>query len=181
VTGRAAVGPRRGQAARVLRSIRGDRRALTPLHVTLIIVAVIVVVALLFVPLPWIGLNYYNVNVKTTLGETCFIACSYSVQSVNPSVAGPATILDIGGWFPGANIAPPCINCQYKVVAQLSNGQSTSASESKFVSNLLNIDYTDTLTMAIAYVPAGTYPVTVTVFLNGASVAQGSGSLTVGG
>lgn len=144
-----------------------------------IIVAVVVVV-LLFLPLPSLGIPYYNVEVQTTLGETCVIICSYSVQSVNPSVTGPATVVDVFGLFGiGLNVAGPCINCQYKIVAELSNGQSASASESKFVSNLFNIAYTDSLTMSIAYVYAGSYGVTVTIYLNGDNVAQGSGTLVV--
>jgi hypothetical protein len=179
VSGRPAVAPQGRRKTR--RTIRSSRRAISPVLTVLIIVSIAAVLALLFLPLPWIGLDYYNVEVKTTLGETCIIACSYSVQSVNPSVTGPATILDIGSWFPGFSVAPPCINCQYKVVAQLSNGLSTSASESKFISNLFNVNYQDTLSMAVAYVPAGSYGVTVTVYLNGANVASGTGNLNVGG
>jgi hypothetical protein len=181
VSGRPAVAP---QGRRTRRAIRSSRRAISPLLTGVVIVSIAAVLALVFLPLPWIGLDYYNVKVDTTLGETCFIACSYSVQSVNPSVTGPSTVIDIcallGSSCPGASVAPPCINCQYKVVAELSNGQSTSASESKFVSNLINIDYQDSLSMAIAYVPAGSYGVTVTIYLNGANVASGTGNLNVG-
>jgi len=147
----------------------------------LVAVAVILVavVALIFVPLPLVGLNYYNVNVETTIGETCFIFCSYSVQSVNPTVAGPATVIDLPGWL-GFNVAPPCINCQYKVTATIGNtGITASASETKFISNLINIAYTDTLNLAMVYVPGGTYTVSVVVTLNGGTIATGSGSLTV--
>lgn len=180
MVGRSAVGPLGGREKR--NRLRRSRSGMVhPKLLVLIIVAVLAVVALLFVPLPWIGLNYYNVRVETTLGETCLIFCSYSVQSVNPSVTGPATILDIGGWFPGFSVAAPCINCQYKVTVSLSNGQSTSASESKFISNLVNFAYTDTVNLGIAYVPAGSYGVSVVVTLNGGTIATGSGSLTVGG
>jgi hypothetical protein len=145
---------------------------------TLAIVGLVAFGVLVFLPMPTLGLDYQNVSVSTTLGETCFIFCSYSVQSVNPSVIGPATFIDLPGWL-GYSVAPPCISCQYKVTMSLSNGQSTSVSESKFVSNLINVAYTDTVTGSILYVPGGTYSVSVVLTLNGNNVAQGSGSITV--
>lgn len=150
--------------------------------VVLAVGAVVVVVALIFIPLPWIGLNYYNVNVQTTISETCIIFCSYSVQSVNPAVTGPSTIIDVPGWLGwGYNIAAPCLDCQYKVTATIGSnaGLSASVSETKFISNLLNFGYTDTLNLAIAYVPGGTYTVSVVVTLNGGTIATGTGSLNV--
>jgi len=144
-----------------------------------VIVGLVAFAVLVFTPMPLAGLNYHDVSVSTTLGETCFILCSYSVQSVNPSVVGPSTFIDLPGYLGIQGIAPPCINCQYKVTATLSNGQSASVSESKFISNLINIAYTDTVKMSILYVPAGTYGVSVVLTLNGANVAQGSGSITV--
>ena len=146
------------------------------------IVAVVVAGVLILLPLPWVGLNYQNVTVTTTISETCVLFCSYSVQSVNPTVSGPATVLNIWGWFGignPLNIAPPCINCQYKITATLSNGQSASASESKFISSLINFNVQDTLNLAIAYVPGGQYGVSVVVTQNGGEIASGSGSITV--
>ena len=137
--------------------------------------------ALVVVPMPWYGLNYYNVTVTTTIGETCVLFCSYSVQSVNPVVSGPATLIDLPGWLGIQGVAPPCISCQYKVTISLSDGQSTSISESKFVSNLVNFAYTDTLSGAILYVPSGSYGVNVDLTLNGNLVASGSSSITVPG
>jgi hypothetical protein len=173
VTGRAAVGPR----IRSVRKIRRNRRGISGKIVVISIVLVVAILALLFVPIP----GYYNVQVATTISETCIIFCSYSVQSVNPTVTGSSTIFDIGLIFPGANIAAPCLNCQYKVTASLSDGQSSSGSESKFISNLLNFNYQDTVTLLIGYVPASSYGVQVTVTLNGQTIATGSGSITVGG
>lgn len=140
--------------------------------IALIIIAA--VIALVFIPIP----GYSNVRVTTTLGETCVIACSYSVQSVSGTVTGSSTFIDLGAWFT-LGVAPPCIDCQYKVTASLSNGQSASASETKFVSNLFNVNYQDTLTMSIAYVPVGSYTVTVSITLQGSVVATGTGSLMV--
>ena len=145
-------------------------------------VAVLVVfAALVFLPLPWVGLNYYNVTVTTTISETCvFGICSYGVSSVNPSVSGPATVIDLGGLFGiGLGVAPPCINCQYKITASLSNGQSASASETKFISSVFTFNQQDTLNLAIAYVPGASYNVQVTVVLQGSQVASGSGSIVV--
>lgn len=164
----------------MVRRLRGSRRGVG--NPALIAVAVLGTLAVLtLLPMPLIGLPYYNVKVTTTIGETCVFACSYSVQSVNPSVTGGATILDIAGWLGiGQNIAGPCLDCQYKVTAALSNGQAASVSETKFVSNLINFAYTDTVSLSIAYVRAGTYGVTVTVSLNGGTIATGTGSITVG-
>jgi hypothetical protein len=146
----------------------------------IVIALVVIVVGLIALPLPWIGLSYYNATVTTTISETCVIFCSYSVQSVNPTVTGPSTVIDIWGWFGiGLGISPPCLNCQYKVTATLSNGMTSSASESKFVSNLLNINYQDTVNLGFSYVGAGTYPVQVAVTLNGGTIATGSGTLVV--
>ncbi len=144
------------------------------------IVAVVIAIFLLFLPLPWVGLNYYNATVTTTVSETCVIFCSYSVQSVSGALTGPATVIDIWGLFGiGLSISPPCISCSYKVTATLSNGQSASVAESKFVSNLFNINYQDTLVLGLAYVPGGTYTISVLVTLNGGSIATGSGTLVV--
>jgi hypothetical protein len=161
--------------------LRGSRRGIGKIGV-LVILALGILAVLLFLPLPWIGLPYYNVEVQSTLSETCVIYCSYSVQSVNPSVIGAATAIDLSALFPGIwSVTPPCVACQYKVVSSLSNGQSGSGSETKFVSNLFNYDYTDTVTFLISYVPAGSYTVSTQIYLNGQAVGSpGTASLTVG-
>lgn len=152
-------------------------------RVLLAVGAVAAAIAILFVPLPWVGIHDYTATVQTTISETCVIACSYSVQAVNPGVTGTATVwTGIVAWAdPSAlGIAGPCLDCQYKVTATLSNGQSASIGETKFVSNLLNFGYTDTLTLGFAFVPAGSYGVTVTVTLNGGTIATGSSTLCAG-
>ena len=146
------------------------------------IAAVLVFVALVFIPIP----GYYNVKVVTTVSQTCLLACQYAVTSVNPTVNGQATVIDIWGWFGITyTIAPPCINCQYKLVATLfgtgpSSGASASASESKFVSDLVNAGTTDTVTLSIAYVQTGNYGVAIDLYQNGVDVAHGSGNICVG-
>lgn len=147
------------------------------------LVLVAVVVAIILVPLPWVGVNDYNAKITTTVGETCVIVCSYSVQSVNAQSAGASSIATaiLAAVDPSAlSIAGPCVDCQYKVVATLNDGQSASIGETKFVSNLFNVGYTDTLTLGITFIPAGTYTVYVVVTLNGGTVAAGTGSLVVG-
>lgn len=151
-----------------------------------IVLAVILaagVIAVLFVPVTWFGVHDYNVKVETTISETCFIACSYSVESVTPSVAGPASVYTyVLAWAdPSAlGVAGPCLDCHYQVTASLSGGPSASVGETKFVSNLLNFDYTDSLTLGMGFVQAGDYAVTVTVTLDGGTIATGTSSLCVG-
>ena len=147
------------------------------------LVAAATAIAVLLVPLNLVGIHDYNVKVEATVSETCFVVCSYSVASVNPTVAGSSSVLSgVLAWLdPSAlGLAGPCLNCQYKVTATLSDGQKASVGESKFISNLVKFDYTDTLTLGFAFVPAGSYSVTVTVTLNGGTVATGSGSVCVG-
>lgn len=141
------------------------------------------VTAGLFVPVTWLGVHDYTVKVQTTISETCFIACSYSVQAVSPTVTGPSTVFSaILAWAdPSAlGIAGPCLNCHYQVTASLAGGPSASVGETKFVSNLLNVGYTDTLTLGMGFVPAGNYAVTVTVTLDGGTIATGTSSVCVG-
>ena len=146
-----------------------------------LVIGVAIVVAflvLVFLPIP----GYSNVQVQVTLGETCILGfCYYSVNSVNPTVTGSATVIDLAILFPslfGQSIAGPCISCQYKLTVALSNGQSASGSETKFISNLFSINQQDTVTLGIGYVNAGTYGITATLALNGATVATGSSSVT---
>lgn len=140
-------------------------------------------IAVLLVPVNLVGVRDYNVVVSATVSETCFIACSYSVPSVLAKTAGSSSVLTgILAWAdPSAlGLAGPCLDCQYQVTATLSNGQSASVGETKLVSNLANFAYTDTVVLGLAFVPAGSYSVTVTVTLNGGTVATGSGSACVG-
>ncbi len=74
---------------------------------------------------------------------------------------------------------PVCINCQYKITASLSNGQSSSASETKLISSIFTFNQQDTLNLEILYVPGASYNVQVTVVLQGSQVASGSGSIVV--
>lgn len=140
-------------------------------------------IALVLLPLPWIGIASYNVAVTTELSETCVLGvCDYGVVSVSPTVTGPATVIDLGGWLgTGLSVAGPCIDCQYKLTTAFSaGGPSASAEETKFVPDLFAIDQTDTLTQSFAYVGAGEFTVTATLYLDGAQVASGSGSVEVG-
>jgi hypothetical protein len=145
-----------------------------------VIAVIAVFAALSLVPAP--ALVGYNVSVQTTLSETCLLGiCSYSVQSVQASTSGPATVLDWSGWFGVTLGLGACaFSCQYKVVASTNGGQTATASESKFLGNVADFNKQDSQSFSIAYVPGGQNQVTVTLYLNGASEAVGSATLCVG-
>lgn len=146
------------------------------------IIALVAVGALSFVPLPFVGLQYYNASVTTTLSETCVLGiCDYGMPSLSGTTTGPAYAIDWAGWLGiGFSVAGPCIGCEYKLTVTFPGGPSAVASEEKFVPNLFSINQQDTLTMSFAYVPAGTYSVSAVLQLNGATVATGSTTVVVG-
>lgn len=159
------------------------------------LIAAVIVLPLLFVPLTWFGVQDYNVRVAPTVSETCVLfSCSYEVQSIAHCVSGGASAIDLPGWLgwggctpkgsigSGApNLGTCAVKCTYEVKTTISGPStfSASASESKFVGNVLTLNVDDTLTFSFAYVPAGHYSVTTDLYVNGATVATGSGGFTV--
>ena len=135
-------------------------------------------VLLSVIPLPWLGVHECNVATTVSMTEVQVVLVSYyQVNSVSPVVSGPSTIIN----WAALGFTFLQVSAQFKLTVSLSNGQSATASETKFLPSLptnTNLGVTDTLT--IGYVPAGSYAVTATLTDNGQSVGSGSGSINVG-
>jgi hypothetical protein len=131
-----------------------------------------------FAPLP----GYYDVQVSVTAGELALIFTTvFWIQSVNSHVTGQSTILDWGGLL---GIGPPALTATFTMTVCLGSSHCTSKSENQWFPSIPIINggsLTATTNFELGYIPAGNYPISVTLTQSGSSVATGSGSICVGG
>jgi hypothetical protein len=141
-------------------------------------VGFVLVAILSFVPVP----NEYNVTVSVSSYEVgVLVGTIYGISGVSGSTTGPATVIDwtaIGLAFAfgisGSFTMTVCLNGP--------SSHCTSKSQDQWFASvpILGSQVTATNSFQLAYVPSGSYSISVTLTDNGANPATGSGSMTVG-
>jgi hypothetical protein len=144
-------------------------------------VAVGLILVLSVVPLP----NSYNVEVEVQSYEISLIlANDFGISSVQGNVQGQATVIDWG--ILGLGIGPPAISATFVMtVCVIDSSHCASKSASQWFPTVPIINggkLTATDNFIIGYVPGQCQaPITVQLTQNGADVADGSGTVDIGG
>lgn len=144
----------------------------------LVIAAVAAVAVLAFVslvPYP----NAYDVDVTVSITEIqALIVSYYQINSVTGSTYGHSAILDWHALL-GGSLTFGALSAQFKLTV-CAGGHCVSSTAGKLVPSFPTNTGTVSNTLVVGYVPGGQQTLSATLYENGNSVAQGSGSLCVG-
>lgn len=145
--------------------------------IIVVVAAVAAILALSVVPYP----GHWNASVTVGSEELSVVIGTYwQITSVHSAQTGQSTVLD---WSTlGFTLFQT--EGQFKMVATLSNGQTSSLSGTQLFPSIPVLNggtFSATNTLKFSQVPTGTYDVSVVLYDNGANVASGSTTMTVGG